>query len=119
MFWKIFSPNFRANIGAFCSSYCYFCKICIITLVFKKKLLFSENWQKSQKIVIITLTPGVIGSAVFPAKIAFVALPVFPPKLCYIVSSTFPKMEKSDWLPLPLNVTALDSLSSVAVWTSW
>jgi hypothetical protein len=35
------------------------CKILIITLVFDKNAnFFAENWQKSQKIVIITSTPG-------------------------------------------------------------
>jgi hypothetical protein len=35
------------------------CKILIITLVFEKNAnFFAENGRKSQKIVIITLTPG-------------------------------------------------------------
>jgi hypothetical protein len=35
------------------------CKNLIITLVFEKNAnLFAENWQKLQKIVIITSTPG-------------------------------------------------------------
>jgi hypothetical protein len=36
------------------------CKFLIITLDFEKNanLFFAENWQKSQKIVIITSTPG-------------------------------------------------------------
>jgi hypothetical protein len=35
------------------------CKILIITLVFEKNAnFFAENWEKSQKIVIITSTPG-------------------------------------------------------------
>jgi hypothetical protein len=35
----------------------------IITLVFKKNANFcTENWEKSQKIVIITLTPGFASS---------------------------------------------------------
>jgi hypothetical protein len=29
----------------------------IVTLDFKKNAIFAENWQKSQKIGIITLTP--------------------------------------------------------------
>jgi hypothetical protein len=34
------------------------CKILIITLVFEKNAnFFAEDWQKSQKIVIITSTP--------------------------------------------------------------
>jgi hypothetical protein len=36
-----------------------FCKNVIITLVFEKNAtFFAENWQKSQKIVIKTSTPG-------------------------------------------------------------
>jgi hypothetical protein len=35
------------------------CKILIITFVFEKNAkFFAENWQNSQKIVIITSTPG-------------------------------------------------------------
>jgi hypothetical protein len=35
------------------------CENWIITLVFEKNAnFFAENWQKSQKIVIITSTPG-------------------------------------------------------------
>jgi predicted secreted acid phosphatase len=35
------------------------CKMLIITLDFEKNAnFFAENWQKSQKIVIITSTPG-------------------------------------------------------------
>jgi hypothetical protein len=35
------------------------CKIFIITLVFEENAnFFAENWQKSQKKVIITSTPG-------------------------------------------------------------
>jgi hypothetical protein len=37
------------------------CKILIITLFFEKNAnFFAENWQKSQKIVIITSTPDFI-----------------------------------------------------------
>jgi hypothetical protein len=36
-----------------------FAKIVIIALVFEKNAnFFTENWEKSQKIVIITSTPG-------------------------------------------------------------
>jgi hypothetical protein len=56
---KIFAKNFGKNIGVFCSNYCYFCKNIIIILAFEKNAnFFAENWQKSQKIVIITSTPG-------------------------------------------------------------
>jgi hypothetical protein len=36
-----------------------FCKNLALTLISeKKRQFFAENWQKSQKIVIITSTPG-------------------------------------------------------------
>jgi hypothetical protein len=37
----------------------FFLQKMIITLVFEKNAIFAENWQKSQKIVIITSTPGI------------------------------------------------------------
>jgi hypothetical protein len=38
---------------------CNFAEKVIITLVFEKKAnFFAENWQKSQKIVLITSVPG-------------------------------------------------------------
>jgi hypothetical protein len=44
------------------------CKLLIITLVFEKNAnIFAENWQKSQKIVIITSTSGHPGVD-FPLK---------------------------------------------------
>jgi hypothetical protein len=43
-----------------------FAKIVIIALVFEKNAnFFAENWQKSQKIVIITSTPGLKFSITF------------------------------------------------------
>jgi hypothetical protein len=43
----------------------------IITLVFEKNAkFFDENWQKSQKIVIVTSTPGVTRSAELSNKSA-------------------------------------------------
>jgi hypothetical protein len=46
---KIFSPK----IGVFCSNCCYFLQ------KFDHNIGFcAENWQKSQKIVILTSTPG-------------------------------------------------------------
>jgi hypothetical protein len=30
----------------------------VMTSVFRKNAIFAENWRKSQKIVVITLTPG-------------------------------------------------------------
>jgi hypothetical protein len=60
VFLKIFSPKNLAKILAFfAQTTASFCKkIGIITLVFEKNAnFFAENWQKSQKIVIITSTP--------------------------------------------------------------
>jgi hypothetical protein len=56
---KIFSPIKIAIKMAFLTQYkAELCKILIITLVFEKNAnFFSENWQKLQKIVIITSTP--------------------------------------------------------------
>jgi hypothetical protein len=46
--WRFLTPN-KAKL----------CKILITTLVFEKNAnFFAENWQKSQKIVMITSTPG-------------------------------------------------------------
>jgi hypothetical protein len=52
---KIFSPKNLAKIFAFfAQNKAKICKISIITLVFEKNAnFFAENWQKSQKIVII------------------------------------------------------------------
>jgi hypothetical protein len=46
----------------------------IITLVFEKNAkFFAENWQKSQKIVIVTSVPGHTGcDQVLQTKLAFV-----------------------------------------------
>jgi hypothetical protein len=59
MILKIFSPKNLAKILAFLAQpTASFCKNLIITLVFEKNAnFFAENWQKSQKIVIITSTP--------------------------------------------------------------
>jgi hypothetical protein len=60
MIFKIFSLKNLAKILAFfVQTTASFCKNVIITLVFEKNANFSpENWQKSQKIVIITSPPG-------------------------------------------------------------
>jgi hypothetical protein len=59
MILKIFSPKKIAKKLAFLTqNKAKLCKFLIITLVFEKNAIFSaENWQKSQKIVIITSTP--------------------------------------------------------------
>jgi hypothetical protein len=58
-FLNIFAEKFSEKIGVFDSNKAKICKILIITLVFEKNAnFFAEIWQKSQKIVIITSTPG-------------------------------------------------------------
>jgi hypothetical protein len=59
MIFIIFSPKNSAKKLAFLTqNKAKLCKIWIITLVFEKNAnFFTENWQKSQKIVIITSTP--------------------------------------------------------------
>jgi hypothetical protein len=45
-------------MASFAPTTARFYKNVIITLVFEKKVnVFTENWQRSQKIVIVTLTP--------------------------------------------------------------
>jgi hypothetical protein len=58
MILKIFSPKNSAKKLAFWTQ---LCKILIITLVFEKNaIFFAKSCRKSQKIVIITSTPGVL-----------------------------------------------------------
>jgi hypothetical protein len=60
MILKIFLPKKLAkNLAFLTRNKAKFWKKFIITLVFKKNAnYFAENWEKSQKIVIITSTPG-------------------------------------------------------------
>jgi hypothetical protein len=60
MIFKIFSPKKSAKKLAFLTqNKAKLCKNLIMTLVFEKNAkFFDENRQKSQKIVIITSTPG-------------------------------------------------------------
>jgi hypothetical protein len=60
MILNIFSPKNLAKILAFfAQTTASFCKNMIVTLLVEKNAnFFAENWQKSQKIVIITSTPG-------------------------------------------------------------
>jgi hypothetical protein len=60
MILKIFWPKNSAKKLVFLTrNKAKFCKILIVTLVFKKNAnFFAENWRKSQKIVIITSVPG-------------------------------------------------------------
>jgi hypothetical protein len=56
---KIFLPKKFRKRAFFTQNKAKLCKILIITLVFEKNaIFFAENWQKSQKIMIITSTPG-------------------------------------------------------------
>jgi hypothetical protein len=59
MIFKIFSPKISAKKLAFLTqNKAKLFKKMIITLVLEKNInFFAENWQKSQKIVIITSTP--------------------------------------------------------------
>jgi hypothetical protein len=59
MIFEIFSPNNSAKKLAFLTqNKAKLCKTLITTSVFEKNAnFFAENCQKSQKIVIITLTP--------------------------------------------------------------
>jgi hypothetical protein len=57
------------------------CKILIITLVFEKNaIFFTENWQKSQKIVIITSTShqSVPDAGSMPERATLTARPGIP-----------------------------------------
>jgi hypothetical protein len=60
MILKIFLPkNSTKELAFLAQSKAKFCKNLSITLVFEKNaIFFAENCRKSQKIVIITSTPG-------------------------------------------------------------
>jgi hypothetical protein len=60
MILKIFSPKTSAKkLAVLTQNKAKLCKILIITLIFEKHAnFFAENCQKSEKIVIITSTPG-------------------------------------------------------------
>jgi hypothetical protein len=63
MILKLFSPKNLAKYWRLPKLLLLFVKKLIITLVFEKSaVFFAENMQKSQKIVIITSTPGPIFS---------------------------------------------------------
>jgi hypothetical protein len=58
-FLNIFAKKIGENLAFFNKKIVKLCKILIIALVFEKNAnFFAENWRKSQKIVIITSTPG-------------------------------------------------------------
>jgi hypothetical protein len=58
-FLNIFAEKFSEKMAFLTQNKAKICKILIITLVFEKKDNFlATNWQTSQKIVIITSTPG-------------------------------------------------------------
>jgi hypothetical protein len=59
-FGNIFAEKFCEKIGVLTQNKAKICKNLIITLVFEKNAnFFAKNCQKSQKIVIITSTPGI------------------------------------------------------------
>jgi hypothetical protein len=64
MIFKIFLPKNSAKKLAFLTqNKAKLCKILIITLVFEKNAnFFAKNCQKSQKIMIITSTPGFVNT---------------------------------------------------------
>jgi hypothetical protein len=58
-FLNIFAEKFSKKLAFFTQNKAKLCKILITTLVFEKNAnFFAENCRKSQKIVIITATPG-------------------------------------------------------------
>jgi hypothetical protein len=59
IFKNIFAEKNAKKLAFLTQKKAKLCKFLIITLVFEKNAnFFAENWQKSQKIVIITSTPG-------------------------------------------------------------
>jgi hypothetical protein len=76
MILKVFSPKDSAKKLAFSTqNKAKLSKILIITLVFEKNAnFFAENRQKSQKIVIITSTPGLLFGIIFKCCFAFATL---------------------------------------------
>jgi hypothetical protein len=59
IFLKFFAEKIAKKLAFLTQNKAKLCKILIITLVFEKNAkFFAENWQKSQKIVIITSTPA-------------------------------------------------------------
>jgi hypothetical protein len=59
IFKNIFDKKFSEKIGVLTQNKAKLCTNLIITLVFEKNAnFFAENCRKSQKIVIITSTPG-------------------------------------------------------------
>jgi hypothetical protein len=74
LIFKIFSPkNSEKKLAFLTQNKAKLCKILIITLVFEKNAnFFAENWQKSQKIVIITSTPGTDSTKQYGQKLEVV-----------------------------------------------
>jgi hypothetical protein len=60
MILKIFSLKKMRKMAFLTQNKAKLCNILIITLVLEKNAFFAENWQKSQKTVIITTTPGIV-----------------------------------------------------------
>jgi hypothetical protein len=59
IFKNIFAEKSGENISVFCPNYCYFLvkKIDHNIGFWEKRHFFDENWQESQKIIIITSSP--------------------------------------------------------------
>jgi hypothetical protein len=60
--YDFFPPKNLAKILAFfATTFVRFYRTFIVTLVFEKNAIFiAKNWRKSQTIVIITSTPGIV-----------------------------------------------------------
>jgi hypothetical protein len=103
IFKNIFAEKFDENIGVFCSNYSCCCKKLIITLVFEKNAkFFAENWRKSQKVVIITSTPGQQGGG----RERIIEKRVIGEQLFIHIILNFPKGEILR--PITLAVTIVD-----------
>jgi hypothetical protein len=57
---KFLTKNFAKILAFITQNKAILCEDLIVTLVFEKNaIFFAKNWEKSQKIVIVTSTPGV------------------------------------------------------------
>jgi hypothetical protein len=75
-FSNIFAQKFSKKLAFLTQNKASFWKKLILTLVFKKNAnFFAENWEESQKIVIVTSTPL---NYLFPSLAGGQAVPVLP-----------------------------------------
>jgi hypothetical protein len=86
-FLNIFAKKISTKLAFLSKNKAKICKIVIITLVFEKNAnFFAENWQKSQKIVIITSTPGKVSHEYVREEsfLDMIHLPMYVGKCFYI-----------------------------------